>query len=90
MLVEYVISSAETQAKLAYTRTKTNAKGTFAFPNLPADRWYYVTAQALTGPVLVSWQIPIYLYPKERVQVFLNNANAILPSHVKQGTGADR
>ncbi len=86
MYVEYVISNPETQSKLAYARTKTNGKGQFVFPNLPADRWYYVTAQALTGHVLVSWQLGVYLYPRERVQVFLNNANAALPIYTKNET----
>ncbi len=83
MVVEYLITNPETQRKLAYTKTKTNGKGQFVFPNLPGDRWYYVTAQALTGQVLVSWQIGVYLYPKERVQVFLHNANAALPIYTK-------
>ncbi len=86
MYVEYVISNPETQSKLAYAKTRTTPNGTFVFPNLPADRWYYVTAQALTGPVLVSWQLGVYLYPKERVQVFLNNANAALPIYTKPDT----
>src|SRR3989442_1670887 len=68
MMVQYVVASPETQSKLAYAKTKTNAKGQFLFPNLPGDRWYYVTAQALTGQWLVSWQIADYVYPKERVQ----------------------
>lgn len=86
MFVEYVIASPETQSKLAYSKTKTNAKGEFVFPNLPADRWYYVTAQALTGQVLVSWQLGVFLYPKERIQVFLNNGNAVLPIYAKQAS----
>lgn len=77
--VGYVIASHQTQSKLAYAKTKTNGKGQFVFPNLPGDRWYYVTAQALTEQALVSWQIGVYVYPKERVQVFLHNANAALP-----------
>lgn len=84
MYVEYVIASPEMQAKLSYAKTKTNAKGQFVFPNLPGGRWYYVTAQALTGPVLVSWQVAVYLNPKDRIQVFLHNANAALPMYVKQ------
>jgi len=83
MMVQYVVASPETQSKLAYAKTKTNAKGQFLFPNLPGDRWYYVTAQALTGQVLVSWQIGVYVYPKERVQVFLHNTNAALPIYTK-------
>jgi len=83
MVVEYVIASPETQSKLAYAKARTDAKGQFLFPNLPGDRWYYVTAQALTGQVLVSWQIGVYVYPKERVQVFLHNANAALPIYTK-------
>lgn len=90
MYVEYVISNPETQSKLAYAKTRTNPNGTFVFPNLPADRWYYVTAQALTGPVLVSWQLGVYLYPKERVQVFLNNANAALPIYTQPDTTPSR
>ncbi len=86
MFVEYVITSHETQSKLSYAKTKTNAKGEFFFPNLPGDRWYYVTAQALTGQVLVSWQVGVFLYPKERIQVFLNNANAVLPIYAKQAS----
>jgi hypothetical protein len=86
MYVEYVIASPETQSKLAYAKAKTNAKGQFVFSNLPAGRWYYVTAQALTGSVLVSWQVAVYLHPKERIQVFLHNANAALPMYVKQDT----
>ncbi len=43
-----------------------------------------MTAQALTGPVLVSWQVAVYLNPKDRIQVFLHNANAALPMYVKQ------
>jgi hypothetical protein len=84
MYVEYVIASPEMQDKLSYAKTKTNAKGQFVFPNLPGGRWYYVTAQALTGPVLVSWQVAVYLNPKDRIQVFLHNANAALPMYVKQ------
>lgn len=83
MYVEYVIASPEMQTKLSYAKTKTNAKGQFVFSNLPGERWYYVTAQALTGPVMVSWQVAVYLYPKERIQVFLHNANAALPMYVK-------
>ena len=84
MYVEYVIASPEMQTKLSYAKTKTNAKGQFVFPNLPGGRWYCVTAQALTGPVLVSWQVAVYLNPKDRIQVFLHNANAALPMYVKQ------
>jgi hypothetical protein len=86
MALEYVITSAHTQSRAAYARVKTNAKGQFVFPDLPGDRWYYVTAQALTGPMLASWQLAVYLYPKERVQVFLTNANAVLPIHTKSET----
>lgn len=82
--VGYVIANSETQSKLAYAKTKTNAKGQFVFPNLPGDRWYYVTAQALTEQALVSWQIGVYVYPKERVQVFLHNANAALPIYQRE------
>ena len=80
----YVIASHETQSKLAYAKTKTNAKGQFLFSNLPGDRWYYVTVQALTEQELVSWQIGVYVYPKERVQVFLHNANAALPIYKRE------
>src|SRR2546425_8768193 len=45
-LFRSVIANPETQSKLAYAKTRTNAKGQFLFPNLPGDRWYYVTAQA--------------------------------------------
>jgi hypothetical protein len=86
MYVEYVIASPETQSKLAYARTHTNGKGLFVFRNLPGERWYYVTAQALTGSFLVSWQIGVYLHSKGRVQVFLHNANAALPMYVKQAS----
>ncbi len=89
MYVEYVIAAPETQSKLAYARTRTNAKGLFVFRNLPGERWYYVTAQALTGPVLVSWQIGVYVHPKGRIQVFLHNANAALPMYVKQDATTD-
>jgi len=82
--VGYVIASHETQSKLAYAKTKTNAKGQFLFSNLPGDRWYYVTVQALTEQELVSWQIGVYVYPKERVQVFLHNANAALPIYKRE------
>ncbi|HTE03421.1 MAG TPA: hypothetical protein VK739_04710 [bacterium] len=82
--VGYVIASHETQSKLAYAKTKTNAKGQFLFSNLPGDRWYYVTAQALTEQELVSWQIGVFVYPKERVQVFLHNANAALPIYKRE------
>jgi hypothetical protein len=79
MFVEYVVCSPQTQNRLAYARTRTDARGRFVFSNLPGDRWYYVVAQALTGTALASWQVAVYLYPRERVQIFLHNANAALP-----------
>ncbi len=85
MFVEYVVSSPEVQRRLAYARTTTDARGRFVFSNLPGDRWYYVVAQALTGKALASWQVAVYLYPRERVQIFLHNANAALPVYVPSG-----
>lgn len=79
MFVEYVVGSPEIQNRLAYARTRTDTRGRFTFANLPGDRWYYVVAQALTGQALASWQVAVYLYPRERVQIFLHNANAALP-----------
>lgn len=83
MYVEYVMVSPETQAKNAYAQMRTDARGRFAFRNLPGDRWYYVMAQAL-GSVMVSWQAAVYLYPQERVQVVLTNANASLPIYAEE------
>lgn len=83
MYVEYVMVSPETQAKSAYAQMRTDARGRFAFRNLPGDRWYYVMAQAL-GSVMVSWQAAVYLYPQERVQVVLTNANASLPIYTEE------
>ncbi|HXF83576.1 MAG TPA: hypothetical protein VNN19_12575 [bacterium] len=82
MYVEYVMVSPQTQAKNAYAQQRTDARGRFAFRNLPADRWYYVLAQAL-GNVMVSWQTAVYLYPQERVQVVLTSANASLPIYTE-------
>lgn len=90
MVLEYVIANSDTQSRIAYAKTKTDGRGQFAFSNLPADRWYYVTAQALTGPVLASWQLGVYLYPKERVQVLLTNTNAVLPIYTKAKAALDR
>lgn len=79
MYLDMVISSPETQHKLSYARTRTDDEGNFVFKNLPPDRWFYVTAQALTEQVMVSWQVGVYLYPGERVQIVLTNTNTALP-----------
>lgn len=79
MYLDMVISSPETQHKLSYARTRADDNGNFLFPNLPPDRWYYVTAQALTDHVMVSWQVGVYLLQGERVQIVLTNTNAALP-----------
>lgn len=79
MYLDMVISSPETQDKLSYAKTRTDGKGNFLFSNLPPDRWYYVTAQALTEHVMVSWQVGVYLRQGERVQIVLTNTNAALP-----------
>lgn len=79
MYFDVVISSADTQNRLSYARTRTEEDGSFLFKDLPPDRWYYVTAQALTEQVMVSWQMGVYLREGERVQVVLTNTNAALP-----------
>ena len=86
MVVEYVVGSPDVQNRLVYARARTDVRGRFVFSNLPGDRWYYVVAQALTGKVLASWQVAVYLYPRERVQIFLHNANAALPVYVPTDT----
>jgi hypothetical protein len=79
LYVEYLMINPETQRKNAYAKTLTDAKGRFEFANLPADRYYYLVAQALGGSVMVSWQVSVWLNVKERVQVVLTNTNASLP-----------
>lgn len=79
LYVDYVVSSPATQQRLAYAKTRTNQQGLFELPDLPPNRRYYILAQALTGRVMISWQVEIYLHEGERVQVFLTNANAALP-----------
>ena len=82
MYLDVVISSPETQRRISYARTLSEEDGSFLFKNLPPDRWYYVTAQALTEQVMVSWQIGVYLREAERVQVVLTNTNAALPVYM--------
>ena len=82
MYLDVVISSPETQQRISYARTLSEEDGSFLFKNLPPDRWYYVTAQALTEQVMVSWQIGVYLREAERVQVVLTNTNAALPVYM--------
>lgn len=91
LYIDYVVSSPATQRKLAYANTRTDDQGVFAFPNLPPDRWYYIIAQALTGQVMISWQLAVHLHEGERVQVFLTNANATLPIYTDSAeqSGAD-
>lgn len=79
LYIDYVVSSPATQQKLAYAKTRTDRQGFFELPNLPPNRRYYLIAQALTGKVMISWQVEVYLHEGERIQVFLTNANAVLP-----------
>ncbi len=90
MYLDIVISSPETQQKLSYARTRTEEDGSFLFRDLPPDRWYYVTAQALTEQVMVSWQIGVYLREAERVQVILTNTNAALPVYLPANLQLER
>jgi hypothetical protein len=90
MYLDIVISSPETQQKLSYARTRTEEDGSFLFTDLPPDRWYYVTAQALTEQVMVSWQIGVYLREAERVQVILTNTNAALPVYMPANLQLER
>jgi len=83
LYVEYLMINPETQRRNAYAKARADARGRFEFRNLPSERWYYVIAQAL-GNVMVSWQVAVYLHPRERVQIVLTNTNAALPIYSEQ------
>ena len=85
MYFDMVMTSPDTVQRLSYARTKTEEDGSFVFKDLPPDRWYYVTAQALTEQVMVSWQMGVYIREGERVQVILTNTNAALPIYLPSG-----